>query len=94
MQLIKEDEGIKLIQIENNFYLEYDAGSHMVKKKRIEISLFYSFNNASETTIATIAITCFFSIFYNNKKSVDFQGVIDCSFSRHRCIFPFRQKPQ
>ncbi len=38
MQLIKEDEGIKLLKIENKFYLEYDAGSHMVKKKRIEIS--------------------------------------------------------
>ena len=33
MQLIKEDEGIKLIKIKNSFYLEYDAGSHMVKKK-------------------------------------------------------------
>ncbi|MBR5566235.1 MAG: hypothetical protein IKW08_08760 [Roseburia sp.] len=38
MQLVKEDEGIKLLIIENKFYLEYDAGSHMVKKKRIEIS--------------------------------------------------------
>ena len=33
IQLIKEDEGIKLIKIKNSFYLEYDAGSHMVKKK-------------------------------------------------------------
>ena len=38
MQLIKEDEGIKLLKIESKFYLEYDGGAHMVKKKRIEIS--------------------------------------------------------
>lgn len=38
MQLIKEDEGIQLLKIDNKFYLEYDAGAHMVKKKRIEIS--------------------------------------------------------
>lgn len=38
MQLMKEDEGIQLLKIDNKFYLEYDAGAHMVKKKRIEIS--------------------------------------------------------
>lgn len=38
MQLIKEDEGIKLLKFEGKFYLEYDAGAHMVQKKRIEIS--------------------------------------------------------
>lgn len=38
MQLIKEDEGIKLLKFEDKFYLEYDAGAHMVQKKRIEIS--------------------------------------------------------
>ncbi len=38
MKLIREYEGIKLLKNENAFYLEYDAGAHMVKKKRIEIS--------------------------------------------------------
>ena len=39
MQLIKEDTGIKLLKNEGKYYLEYDAGAHMIKKKRIEISL-------------------------------------------------------
>ena len=39
MQLIKEDEGIKLFKNEDKFYLSYDAGAHMINKKRIEISL-------------------------------------------------------
>ncbi len=39
MQLIKEDEGIKLLKDEDKYYLEYDAGAHMVNRKRIEISL-------------------------------------------------------
>ena len=38
MKLIREKEGIKLLKDEDVFYLEYDAGAHMVKKKRIEIS--------------------------------------------------------
>lgn len=38
MKLIREHEGIMLLKNENTFYLEYDAGAHMVKKKRIEIS--------------------------------------------------------
>ena len=38
MKLIREHEGIMLLKNGNTFYLEYDAGAHMVKKKRIEIS--------------------------------------------------------
>lgn len=38
MRLIIEDEGIKLLENERKYYIEYDAGAHMIKKKRIEIS--------------------------------------------------------
>ena len=38
MRLIIEDEGIKLLESNGNYYIEYDAGAHMIKKKRIEIS--------------------------------------------------------
>ncbi len=38
MKIIIEDEGIKLLESHGNYYIEYDAGAHMIKKKRIEIS--------------------------------------------------------
>ena len=38
MRVIKEDEGIELLENQGKYYLEYDAGAHMIKKKRIEIS--------------------------------------------------------
>ena len=38
MEVVKENEGIRLIKCKNKYYLEYDAGTHMIKKKRIEIS--------------------------------------------------------
>ena len=38
MRVIKEDEGIELLENQGKYYLEYDAGTHMIKKKRIEIS--------------------------------------------------------
>ena len=37
MKLIKENQGIQLLEEEGKFYLQYDAGAHMIKKKRIEI---------------------------------------------------------
>lgn len=37
MELIKEDEGIQLFESDGKYYLQYDAGAHMIKKKRIEI---------------------------------------------------------
>lgn len=38
MEIVKENEGIRLIKYNRKYYLEYDAGTHMIKKKRIEIS--------------------------------------------------------
>lgn len=38
MEVVKENEGIRLIKCKSKHYLEYDAGTHMIKKKRIEIS--------------------------------------------------------
>lgn len=38
MKLISEDMGIKLMENEGKFYLQYDAGTHMIKEKRIEIT--------------------------------------------------------
>lgn len=38
MRAIKKDEGIELLEKQGKYYLEYDAGTHMIKKKRIEIS--------------------------------------------------------
>lgn len=38
MEVVKENEGIRLIKCKSKYYLEYDAGTHMIKKKRIEIS--------------------------------------------------------
>ena len=38
MKLILEVEGIKLLENKGKYYLEYNAGTHMVKNKRIEIS--------------------------------------------------------
>lgn len=37
MKLIIEDEGISLLRNAEKYYLQYDAGAHMVKK-RIEIT--------------------------------------------------------
>lgn len=37
MRLIIEDEGIQLLEDEGKYYIEYDAGAHMIKKKRIEV---------------------------------------------------------
>lgn len=38
MRLIRENDGIQLLENEEKYYIEYDAGAHMIKKKRIEIS--------------------------------------------------------
>ncbi|MCI9080338.1 MAG: hypothetical protein HFH68_15770 [Lachnospiraceae bacterium] len=38
MTIIKENEGIKLIKDKSKYYLDYDAGAHMIKRKRIKIS--------------------------------------------------------
>ena len=38
MRLIMKNEGIQLLENEGKYYIEYDAGAHMIKKKRIEIS--------------------------------------------------------
>jgi len=38
MRLIIENDGIQLLENEEKYYIEYDAGAHMIKKKRIEIS--------------------------------------------------------
>ena len=38
MEVVKENEGIRLIKCKSKYYLEYDAGTHIIKKKRIEIS--------------------------------------------------------
>lgn len=38
MKLISEDDGIQLLENEGKFYLQYDAGAHMIKEKRIEIT--------------------------------------------------------
>ena len=37
MELIIEDEGITLLKNKEKYYLQYDAGAHMIKKKRIEM---------------------------------------------------------
>lgn len=39
MKLIIEDEGISLLENKGQYYLQYDAGAHMIKKKRIEITM-------------------------------------------------------
>jgi hypothetical protein len=39
MKLVLEDEGIDLLEDAGRYFLQYDAGAHMVKKKRIEITL-------------------------------------------------------
>lgn len=38
MKRILEDEGIELSEDEGRYFLQYDAGTHMVKKKRISIT--------------------------------------------------------
>lgn len=38
MNLLIEDEGIKLLSNNDEFFLQYDAGAHMVKNKRIKIT--------------------------------------------------------
>lgn len=38
MKRILEDEGIELLKDEGRYFLQYDAGTHMVKKKRISIT--------------------------------------------------------
>ena len=38
MRLISEDDGLKLLENQGKFYLQYDAGAHMEKEKRIEIT--------------------------------------------------------
>ena len=38
MRAIKKDEGLELLEKQGKYYLEYDSGTHMIKKKRIEIS--------------------------------------------------------
>lgn len=39
MKIIKEDKGIQLLENEGRYYLQYDAGAHMIKNKRIEITV-------------------------------------------------------
>lgn len=39
MRVIKEEEGIQLLEDTGKYYLQYDAGAHMIKKKRIEITV-------------------------------------------------------
>lgn len=39
MKIIKEDKGIQLLENEGRCYLQYDAGAHMIKNKRIEITV-------------------------------------------------------
>lgn len=39
MKIIKEDKGIQLLENEGRYYLQYDAGAHMIKNKRIEITI-------------------------------------------------------
>ncbi len=39
MRLIIEDEGIELLEDAGRYFLQYDAGAHMVKKKRISITI-------------------------------------------------------
>ena len=39
MKRILEDEGIELLKDAGRYFLQYDAGAHMVKKKRIVISI-------------------------------------------------------
>ena len=41
MKLIIEDEGISLLENKGQYYLQYDAGAHMIKKKRIVISIVF-----------------------------------------------------
>ena len=38
MKRILEDEGIELLEEAGRYFLQYDAGTHMVKKKRISIT--------------------------------------------------------
>ena len=38
MKRILEDEGIELLKDAGRFFIQYDAGTHMVKKKRISIT--------------------------------------------------------
>ena len=38
MKRILEDEGIELLKDEGRYFLQYDAGAQMVKKKRISIT--------------------------------------------------------
>ena len=38
MKRILEDEGIELLEGAGRYFLQYDAGAHMVKKKRISIT--------------------------------------------------------
>ena len=38
MKRILEDEGIELLKDAGRYFLQYDAGAHMVKKKRISIT--------------------------------------------------------
>ena len=38
MKRILEDEGIELLKVAVRYFLQYDAGTHMVKKKIISIT--------------------------------------------------------
>ncbi len=38
MKLILQDGGIELLEDAGRYFLQYDAGAHMVKKKRINIT--------------------------------------------------------
>lgn len=38
MRFVKEIEEIQLLEDQGEYYLQYDAGGHMIKKKRIKIS--------------------------------------------------------
>ncbi|MDO5650024.1 MAG: hypothetical protein Q4G11_05410 [Gallicola sp.] len=38
MKLILDDEGISLLEIKGRYFLQYDAGEHMVKKKRVLVT--------------------------------------------------------
>jgi len=38
MKVLLEDDGISLLENDMEYYLQYDAGAHMIKKKRIQIT--------------------------------------------------------
>lgn len=39
MKLIIEDEGISLLENKGQYYLQYDAGAHMIKKKELKLQM-------------------------------------------------------